>query len=404
MTYIEEALAHGIAQHRAGRLSEAQSVYESLLSLSHDTKVNGAALSHLADIHLKALRFNEARAAAGRAMDIDRENGSALLAAAQIERSAGKAENGLAMLKTRSTHHLPPPLLHEMGLCWHALGEYRRAFLCFKEAKRRISFADLDVNRSILTLYMERLARRFDGSAEQAWTPTPPLDRPSPVFLIGFNESGISELGHMLNAHPGFGLAAELPAMDAARRGLRAKDSDQLQTLSEAEIISARRRYFQVIDQHVPKDCVPVDAMPLNALALALIHRLFPEALVLRCIRHPCEAVLRTFIKTYTLNPITCHFDRLERTATTLMAVTAVSAGLEDHLSMTVHTLLIEEIMAAPQQTVSAIASGVGLDPSHEIAIAPMSNLDLWPQYRAEMSRWLEPLFSVAKAQGYPAK
>jgi tetratricopeptide (TPR) repeat protein len=404
MTYLEDALAHGMARHRAGQLVEAQSVYESLLSLCHDPKINGAALSHLADIHLRALRFDEAREAAGRAIRIDSGNGTALLAAAQVERGAGKAETAIALLKTKSTLHLPPPLIHEMGLCWHSLGEFRRAFLCFKEAKRRVSFEDLDVNRGILTQYMERLARRYCGPEKHTWTETPPHDRNDPVFIIGFNESGVSELARMLDAHPGFGLAPELPAMDAARRGLGRADPDDLHTLDASQIQAARARYFQVIDKRVPRTCVPIDALPLNSLALGLIHRLFPQALVLRCVRHPCEAVLRTFVKPYGLNTITCHYDRLERTATTLMATTAVSSAIEESLSMTVHTLHLEELLAAPQETVAAIASGVGLDPTAEISTPPMSPVDQWPRYRAEMSRWIEPLTALAERQGYPAK
>jgi tetratricopeptide (TPR) repeat protein len=404
MTYIEEALAHGMARHKAGQLLEAQTVYESLLSLSHDKKINGAVLGHLADLHLRSNRFGEARQAAGRALQLDQSNGTALLAGVQAERRSGKAERGLTLLKVHSSHHLPPSLLHEMGMCWHSLEQYRKAFLCFKEAKRRISFEDLDVNRQLLTKFMEHQANRFSTIASHTWTPTPDLDRPNPVFLIGFNESGVMELGQMLDEHPGFGLAPETPAMDAARRGLGVNDPDGLHTMTEDAIRDARDRYFRVIDAHVAKDAIPVDAMPLNALSLALIHRLFPEALILRSMRHPCEAVLRTFIKPYALNPVTCHYDRLERTATTLMATTSVSTTIEGALSMTVHNLQIEAFLCSPQETVSAIASSQGLDGSIDIATPPTSPVNQWPKYQAEMSRWLKPLESLADAAGYPAK
>jgi len=403
MTLLEEALAHGLAQHRAGQLTEARSVYEALLSHCHDPNIHGTALSHLAHLHLNATRLSDAREAADRALRIDGSNGTALLAAARVERVAGHPEKGLATLQTRSTHHLPPALLHELGLCWHAMGEFRKAFLAFKEAKRRISFTNLDVNRGILTRYMERLAARFDGPEEQ-WTPTPALDRASPVFLVGFKESGVEELGAILGAHPGFGLTREAPAMDAARRSIGGKDPDGLHTLTEEEILRARTKYFEVIDQRVSRDCIPVDAMPFNMIGLALIHRLFPEALILRCVRHPCEATLRAFLKPYELNAVTCHFDRLERTATTLMATTAISAQIEDTLGLTVHPLKIEEFLASPHETAAAIASGVGLDPHADLAVTPMSTLDQWPKYSAEMSRWLTPLTDLAEALGYPAK
>ena len=151
-------------------------------------------------------------------------------------------------------------------------------------------------------------------------------------------------------------------------------------------------------------DTIPVDALPLNSLALGLIHRLFPNALILRCIRHPCEAVLSTFVKPYRFNAVTCHFDRLERTATAFMATTAVSHQIEDALSMTVHPLRYEEFVTDPQSTLSAIAQGLGLRTDIPVGMAAHSPVDQWPKYRAEMSRWLDPLLSLAEQMGYPAK
>ena len=153
----------------------------------------------------------------------------------------------------------------------------------------------------------------------------------------------------------------------------------------------------------VQDDSIIIDALPMNALALAIIYRLFPNSLILRCVRHPCEAVLRTFFKTYDLNPVTCHFDRLERTATTYLATTAVSGAIESSLNIEVHPLRVEEFLAAPQETFSAIAKGIGVN-DMTIDVPAMSSLDIWPKYRAEMSRWSPSLLERAEELGYPAK
>jgi|GEM_PF-2352206 len=404
MTFIEDALAHGLTQHRAGKFAEAKSVYESLLSQSHDPRINGAALSHLARLHLREHRFADARDAVNRALHINNDDGIALLTAAQLERQAGHPKTALALLQTRSPDHLPPALIHELGHCWHAVGEYRKAFLCFKEAKRRISFKDLDINREMLTRYMGRLARRYATEEAHTWTPTPSSDRPDPVFLIGFNESGVNALGRLLNTHPSLSLAREVSAMDGARRVLGQSDPDGLHAVSEDDILKARAKYFEVMDTVITPGTIPVDALPFNSLALGLVNRLFPDALILRCLRHPCEAVLQTFIKPYSLNSVTCHFDRLERTATAIMATHAVSQQIESALSMTVHPLRYEEFIADPQSTLSAIAQGLGLSPDVPAATPAMSSVDQWPKYRAEMSRWLDQLLSLADQMGYPAK
>ena len=192
--------------------------------------------------------------------------------------------------------------------------------------------------------------------------------------------------------------------MDGARRLLGRADPDGLHDVPEEAIVRAREKYFEIMDGVTGTDTIPVDALPLNGLALGLIHRLFPNALILRCIRHPCEAVLSTFVKPYRFNAVTCHFDRLERTATAFMATTAVSHQIEDALSMTVHPLRYEEFVTDPQSTLSAIAQGLGLRTDIPVGVSAHSPVDQWPKYRAEMSRWLDPLLSLAEQMGYPAK
>jgi tetratricopeptide (TPR) repeat protein len=404
MTYLNDALAHGVASQRAGKLTEARSIFESLLSHSLDTRISGAALAHLANIHTIERRLPEAHMAAKKALELNNNNGTALLAVARCERSAGRPESGLALLLKRDTYTLPPALLHEMGLCYEAMGQYGKAFYSFKESKRRISFADLDVNRDILHRYLQVIANRFDGPEETEWTPAKPLLRDSPIFLVGFNESGVSSLGEMLNQHDGFKLASEVPGIDKARASLGTLEPQQLHALSEDDIERARTAYFSAIDAAVPGAGVIIDALPLNAVAIGLIHRLFPESMIIRCVRHPCEAVLRTFFKNYKLNPVTCHFDRLERTTTAYLATSMVSQQVERSLGIEVATIHFEDLMTSPEPFVKAIAQHAGIEWSKPLVFAPRSTLDRWPHYRADLSRWLTELLPAAKSLGYPEK
>ena len=404
MTYLKEALAHGVARQRAGQLSEARSVFESLLSHSLDTSVNGAALAHLANIHTLERRLPEAHLAASKALELNSNNGMALLAVARCERSAGRAANALALLLKRDTYTLPPALLHEMGLCYEALGQYNKAFYSFKESKRRISFDNLDVNRDVLLRYLQAVAQRFADPEKAEWKPARPLKRDSPIFIVGFNESGVQNLGELLNQHAGFKLAAEVPGIDKARTTLGALDPRQLHVLSDDDIERARDAYFSAIDAAVPGEGVIVDALPFNAVAIGLIHRLFPESPIIRCVRHPCEAVLRTFFRNYKLNPVTCNFDRLERTTTTYLASSMISQKVESSLGVEVSNIHFEDLMRNPEPFVKAIAQHAGVEWTKPLVFAPRSTLDRWPNYRSEMSRWLGELLPLADRLGYPEK
>ena len=403
MSYPEEALAYGVERHRAGHLNEARSLYESLISHSLDPAVNGAALAHLATLHLKQDRVPDALMAAAQALNLNRDNGTALLAWLQGHRRQGSAEKSMDALAQRSTHGLPPAILHEMGMCHEALGEYRKAFLCFKEAKRRISFTNLDVDRTLLLRYMTDITHaRF-----------PVLDSPSnnressvpdPIFLVGFNESGVTELGQMLGTHPGFRLAAEQPAIVEARKLLGDKDPMNLSAATPAELDAAREAYHTAIDRVATGDGRIVDALPLNLLASGLVKTLFPNATIIHCVRHPYDAVIETFKRPYALNNVTCHFDRLERTALSYAGIMSLADKLTETDGIEMTVLRYEDLMTHPNDIVEAIAFDAGISWEGIPRIAPRTALPRWPNYAKEMSRWLPTLTPIAERFGYPAK
>jgi tetratricopeptide (TPR) repeat protein len=404
MSYPEEALAHGVACHRAGQLAEARSVYEALISHSLDSRVNGAALSHLATIHLRQNRVQDAQMAASQALERNDDNGTALWAWVQCERRLGRPESSLDTLTRRSTHTLPPQLLHELALSYEALGEHRKAFLTFKEVKRRLSFADLDVDRSLLLRYMENTSRspaigKHSHSEDRATASEPP-----PLFIVGFNESGITELGRMLGRHPGVRLASEIPAIDAARKRLNGKDPGGLNEVTSAELSDARKAYFQTIDQHAPGGGVIVDALPLNLLATKLIHTLFPQSEIIHCVRNPMDAVIETFFKPYALNNVTCHFDRLERTALTYAGVLTLAQQLVTEHDVPMATVHYEDLMTHPGTYIDAIANSVGIDWTGQHSFGPRSTVPRWVNYKTELSRWLPTLQPLSEVLGYPAK
>jgi len=403
MSYAEEALAHGVARHRAGHLSEAQSVYESVISLSLDPKISGAALAHLSTLHLKRNRIDAALLAANQALRHNDDNGTALWAWLQCQRRLGMPERALEALKRRPTHGLPPQILHEMALSHEACGHHRKAYLCFKEAKRRISFTDLDVDRNLLLDYIAAIAKTPPLNADSLG-PSLEGQNDAPIFLVGFNESGVKELGEMLNKHPGLRLAADLPALVDARRELNDKDPGNLAAVNDDEWRRAQAAYFACVDRTVAGNGRIIDALPMNVLMVNLIRHLFPDSIVVHCVRHPCEAVLETFFRPYALNNVTCHFDRLERTALTYAGVMAAVSRMETEQRIELSTIHYEDLMNHPNEIVGAITAAIGLDCTDFGTIAPRSPTDRWMNYRSQMSRWLPTLLPLAEGWGYPAK
>ena len=202
MRYLEHALAHGIARHRAGHYNEARSVYESLLSLSMDPKICAVALANLSELHTHAYRWSEARMAAEEALQIDPQNGVAITTTVRCDRMQGDALQALTRLTSWPSYSLPPGLIHEMALCYEAIGEYTKAYHSFREANRRSSFDDLDVDRTLVTRYIERMLEAHQHPCADDTQPAPPMEQPSPLFIVGFNSSGGQELAQLPAKHP----------------------------------------------------------------------------------------------------------------------------------------------------------------------------------------------------------
>ena len=404
MRYIEHALAHGIARHRAGHFREARSVYESLLSMSMDPNICSIALANLSAIHETAGRWDEARLAASEALHINKTNGVALISAIRCDRFAGHPEKGLERLQQWPSYSLPPDLIHEMALCFEALGEMTKAYHSFREANRRSSFENLDVDRGLVTRYIEKmLSAHNTPETDVGEQPIHGLE-PSPIFIVGFGSNGGKDLGHLLAQQESCGLLGDLPALDAARKSLNGKDFEPLHQLSSEEIVEAREAYFGVSVLRVPTGTRVVDTTPLNVLSLPVIHRIFPDACIIRLVRHPVETVFQAFRKLNRVNAITCHTDSMSRCTQLFMAANAMGNHYRDTLGIPMHDLLYEDFRQAPNQFGKAIIESLGDTWTDVAAYHAACPVDLWRQYDAQLAPWTRETKTLAQSLGYPAK
>lgn len=131
---------------------------------------------------------------------------------------------------------------------------------------------------------------------------TPSAD--APVFVLGFPRSGTTLLEQMLSAHPALVSMDERPLVLNAVRTLRALElsyPDILPKLAPEFVNSLRMSYWLAADQYVKKKRSQrlVDKNPLNMLLLPMILRLFPQARVIRCVRHPCDAILSCHFQSF---------------------------------------------------------------------------------------------------------
>jgi tetratricopeptide (TPR) repeat protein len=142
------------------------------------------------------------------------------------------------------------------------------------------------------------VTRSLDAAAYGTWKPVPgPSMLRSPVFVIGFPRSGTTLLEQMLDAHPDFRSMDErgyvyqlIERMEQAGQRYPA----ELATLTPVEADQLRAVYWRLVERTLPDlgQRRLVDKNPLNMLCLPMILRLFPDARIILCIRHPCDVLL----------------------------------------------------------------------------------------------------------------
>jgi tetratricopeptide (TPR) repeat protein len=131
-----------------------------------------------------------------------------------------------------------------------------------------------------------------------------PRSEASPVFVVGFPRSGTTLLEQMLDAHPRFRSMDErafiyelIKRMQLAGQSYPA----DLAGLTQGNAEQLRSIYADVVRRVAPDlgDRQLVDKNPLNMLCLPMIMRLFPEARIILCLRHPCDVLLSCYMQAF---------------------------------------------------------------------------------------------------------
>jgi tetratricopeptide (TPR) repeat protein len=142
------------------------------------------------------------------------------------------------------------------------------------------------------------VTRSVDAQAYANWKAVAGPSMPqSPVFVIGFPRSGTTLLEQMLDAHPDFQSMDErgyvyqlIERMEHAGQRYPADLAD----LTQQEADQLRAVYWRLVGHTLPDlgQRRLIDKNPLNMLCLPMILRLFPDACIVLCIRHPCDVLL----------------------------------------------------------------------------------------------------------------
>jgi hypothetical protein len=272
-----------------------------------------------------------------------------------------------------------------------------------------------------------RLAEYFRHADANAWRGTAPPGERTHVFLVGFPRSGTTLLGQVLASHPDVQTMEERTCLMDSAAEFFGSDSglDRLAGLSEAELEAWRARYWQRVAESgmVPSRPVFVDKMPLNAVFLPLIARLFPHARILIALRDPRDVVLSCFRRRFAMNAGMYEFTRLDSTAAYYGAVMRLMKVYSEKLALQTfdarHEALVGDFAGEGQR----LCAFLGLDYRHEMTgfskRARTQNIDTpssaqvarglseagvaqWRRYARELEPVLPMLAPFVAQFGYP--
>jgi len=355
----------------------ARSAYERVRTL---VPANAEAWAALATIALRRGDVEQARSLAEEALQHRPDHPGAGLVVASTDLERGATVEGMSRLEALIARKVLderqlPVALGRLGDALDGLGRTQEAFGAYERMNAetlRVNagrFGDGGTVENHLGL-VRRLTWWFERQDPADWRMPAAADGyASPVrrhvFLLGYPRSGNTLVENILASLPGVRALEERPTLADADLAFLRDDGalDRLARLDSAEAARLREAYWQRVRAEVPdvEGSVFVDMAPLNGIKLAMIARLFPDAIVVLCRRDPRDVVLSCFRRHFRVNASTYQMAGLERAARHYDAVMRLVDLQLAVLPMPVHVVDYAALVGSFDQTTRSLAQFVGV-------------------------------------------
>jgi len=309
----------GWACENLGEIDGARAAYERAVQLD---PTHAQALGRLAVIASQQGDWDEARRWAARSLAANPKEFNAELAYIRADLRQGRPEDAEQRLDRVLASPLAPDdvyLAHkELGALRHQQGRYEEAFAAWTKGNELAHqhYAPMFAAPRGVAGFTELLGEYL--TAQEPWPPAPSASGPAKthVFLLGFARSGTTLLEQVLAAHPDVVSLEEKDTLGAVveRFPISSHGLDALRDADEAALEPVRAVYWQDVTSHGvdPTSRVLIDKSPFNALRLAHIARLFPQARVLFALRDPRDVILSCLRTPFRVNGIVHQLLRVE--------------------------------------------------------------------------------------------
>lgn len=323
--------------------------------------------------------------------------------------------------------------LLDKGRLLDRLGRYEDAWSAMTAAKARLAHeakrsydaprvaAEFDSLKAFFTA--DQMARLPKAGAR--------TDVPQPLFILGFPRSGTTMIEQMLSSHDHVAPGGELPFVHEWQ-------TLSLRLLPGTETYPGRLAQAQAADfHHVPtvlRDYylgraeiygvmedgrrLFTDKMPLNDAHLPLIRLAFPEAPVIRMVRHPLDVAVS--ILSHNLTHGHNSGFAMETIVAHMMRQRDLDAHYDAMLDRPPLIVRYEDFVAAQEAETRRILDYCGLPfddaclrfhenrrhaptPSYSQVSKPLNDRPIgrWRNYARQLAPWMDRIAPVAEALGY---
>jgi tetratricopeptide (TPR) repeat protein len=186
-----------------------------------------------------------------------------------------------------------------LGKGFDDLGDYDRAFVHFSKGGRlkRSTFqydsrSDTQMLDTVKHILDEETIDRLRGGGVPSQTP---------IFVLGMPRSGTTLTEQIIASHPSVHGAGELPdLLSIIQRNIAGTAyPDNLRLLDQSQLSAWSKKYLDSLQRHAPNARFITDKMPLNFLAVGLIHLMLPNAKIIHVKRNPVDTCISCFTNVF---------------------------------------------------------------------------------------------------------
>ena len=214
----------------------------------------------------------------------------------------GELQKMRATLKRRQLQPTQAAYLHlALGKALDDCHEYDEGFAHYQKANA-IWRSELDFDPKALEAHIDRLIGAFTPELMTRFEGRGRLST-RPLMIVGMPRSGTTLLEQVLCAHPEIETAGELRTLAQAAKGLTESGEKSwpecIADIAPDLLADQAEGYLAALSARSGAAAKVVDKMPQNFLHLGLAALLFPNTVIVHCVRDPLDTCLSNFFQVF---------------------------------------------------------------------------------------------------------